>query len=170
MRPALAALLVLISLLALPCSALAEEIDLNLDLGLASPAGNRVDIGPALGLSAAYRLNPFGVCLGLDQSLHALAADASKTVAATTGTLGLELAIDDLPVVPVLGIGGALQFAFRRDSGASAWVPAGYLSAAVLRQAGSLMLGARIRYLTAGFSADGFPAFANFMVEVGWRL
>ena len=31
-----------------------------------------------------------------------------------------------------------------------------------------LVLGFSVRYLTAGFGTDSFPAFATFALEVGW--
>jgi hypothetical protein len=156
--------------LALPCPALAGALDLALGAGIANPAGSRVQLGPSLGLSATWRRNPWGIGLAFDQSLHALTSDPDKRVSATTGMLGLEVAIDDLPVVPVLGLGAAVQLAYRPDSQAQSLVPAAYLTAGVIGGWERLRLGARLRYLTASFTADGFPSYTTFLLEVGWRI
>ncbi|HCF57496.1 MAG TPA: hypothetical protein DFS52_05830, partial [Myxococcales bacterium] len=78
---------------------------------------------------------------------------------------------DELPIVPSLSLGPALQFAARRDRDASARVPAGFaalgLRALVWR---GLLLGAQVRYLSSDFSAEGFPAFSSFVLELGWAL
>lgn len=169
-RGALPPLIVLLALLAAPAPVAALSFDLGLRGGVASPRGEAVSAGPSLGVGASLALGSrYRVVLGLDQSRHGFGG--AGVIDATTGWLGVEVALDELPIVPSLSLGPALQFAARRDRDASARVPAGFaalgLRALVWR---GLVLGAQVRYLSSDFSAEGFPAFSSFVIELGWAL
>jgi hypothetical protein len=142
--------------------------DLGMRVGVASPALEQVSSGPSVGLHGGLQLGPrYRLDLSIERSIHGLAG--SRTIDATTGTLGFEVAIDEVPIVPWISIGPALQYAARRDSQVSVWVPTAFLGLGARTVFfHSLQLGVEARYQGADFSAEGFPAFASYFLEIGW--
>ena len=146
-------------------------VEVTARLGLASPMTSGVLVGPAVGLSLGVPIKGrLGVLASGDFSTHALSGHPDARIDALTGALGLEASIDLAPVIPTLSIGGAYQHAWRQDvSGAKsdkfgAYVGLGLKAVLV----DHLVLGFSVRYLTVGYTADSFPAWATFALEIGW--
>jgi hypothetical protein len=154
--------------LAAPSTARAVEVAAR--LGLSTPAGSDVALGPSAGFSLSLPIRGrLGLLTAADFSSHRATLRQDIPIDSLTLALGVEASIDLAPIVPVLAVGPAFQHAWRRGSPASADSFGGFLSvgvrATVLEH---LRLGLQARYLTAGFTSESFPAFVTFVVEVGW--
>lgn len=162
----------LLPLLALLLPAPATALEVAARLGVSAPAGDSVGLGPTAGMSLGVPLKwRFSLVAAGDLSTHGVAAHPGRRVEAVTATVGLEAALDFLPIVPALSLGPSYQHAWRRDSGASSDAWGGYLAlglkATVLSH---LRLGLQARYLSSALTARSFPAFATYSFEVGWTL
>lgn len=162
-------LLMVLSLL-LPAPALALEAAAR--LGVSAPAGGGVGLGPTAGLGLGVPLKwRFSLVAAGDLSTHGVAGHPERRIDAVTATLGLEAALDFLPIVPAVSLGPSYQHAWRRDSPATSDAWGGYLALGVKATLFShLRLGLQARYLSSALSSSSFPAFATYSLEVGWTL
>jgi hypothetical protein len=165
-RPTLLCLALLVCL----ASSTARAVEASARVGLASPQGDSVHLGPSLGLILSVPLRArVGLFASADWTSHSLSSHADRHIESVTGALGLEAGLDLSPIIPVVCIGPAYQHAWRVDRVArtdklAAMVGLGLRTTLVEH----LRLGLMARYLSAGFTGDSFPAFATFALEVGW--
>jgi hypothetical protein len=101
--------------------------------------------------------------------MHSLAAHQLWSIDVTTGYLGLEARLDSVPVVPVISLGPAIQYASRRDTGFHSTNYAAFLGLGLKSNfLQPFLLGISLRQLTSGFAASSFPGYSTVSVELGW--
>ena len=152
-------------------AASAGAVEASLRLGLSTPTGDSGQPGPALGLTLGGPLHGrISIVAAGELSMHGVPGHAERRIDAVTALLGLEAGIDLAPIVPTISLGPCYQHAWRQDvSGAKsdkfgAYVGLGLKAVLV----DHLVLGFSVRYLTVGYTADSFPAWATFALEIGW--
>ena len=165
--PLLAPALLLLAVLA---PSPASAVELAARLGVSTPAGSQVAVGPTAGLSLSIPVRGrLGLMVAGDWSSHRASAWPDVPIDSVTTALGLEASLDLSPVVPVLAVGPTYQHAWWRDGTGGTDSFGGFLSIGVRATLFEhLRLGLQARYLTAGFTSERFPAFVTFVVEVGW--
>lgn len=139
-------------------------------LGIALPQNDQISWGPALGLSAGVSLSRRILFIAsIERSMHSLAAHQLGSIDTTTGYLGLEARLDSVPVVPVISLGPAIQYASRRKTGFHSTNYAAFLGLGLKSNfLQPLLLGISLRHLTSSFAASSFPSYSTFSVEIGW--
>jgi hypothetical protein len=159
----------LLALAATLAAAPAGAFEANLRLGVSSPLHFLVDPGPSAGLTLALPLRSRIQLVGTgDVATHALKYSEAR-IDAVTATLGLEAGLDLAPIVPTVSIGPSYQYARTRQTGDGSGSFGGFIAIGVRATvAEHLRLGFQARYLTAAFGGDSFPAYATFVLEVGW--
>lgn len=145
-------------------------VEANARLGVSSPMNSNVGLGPSAGLTLGIPLRArIQLVAAGDFSTHAIQGSARGRIDAITAAFGLEVGLDLAPIVPTIGLGPSYQYAHRRDTDATSGSFGGYLAVGCRATVfDHLRLGFQARYLTAAFASDGFPAFATFVLELGW--
>lgn len=159
----------LLALAAMLAAAPAGAFEANLRLGVASPLHSQVDPGPSAGLTLALPLRARIQLVGAgDLATHAVKRSTGR-IDTVTATLGLEAGLDLAPIVPTVSIGPSYQYARMRQAEDGSGAFGGFIAIGLRATvAEHLRLGFQARYLTAAFGGDSFPAYATFVLEVGW--
>lgn len=148
----------------------ASAVEVAARLGLSTPAGEGVAVGPSAGLSLSVPLRGrLSLMAAADFSTHAASERPELPFDSVTALLGAEASIDLAPVVPVICVGPAYQYAFRAGGSDKADAWGGFLAVGLRATLFEHMLvGLQARYLTTSFTSAKFPAFVTFVVELGW--
>lgn len=162
----------LLALALAPAPASGSELEASARAGLSMAAGRAARAAPAYGLSARYALtHRLRLEIAAERAMHSLASDVNLRLAALSATAGVQAGLDLVPLVPFASAGVAFQYASLPSKGAAASFYGAYLGLGLrARVWRGLALSAQVRYLTASFSADGFPSYTSLLAEVGWAV
>jgi hypothetical protein len=137
---------------------------------VSKPDGDSFLVGPTAGLTLSIPVyRQLGIVGGADFSTHTVPHHMERRADTITGFIGLEVSLDIAPIVPFVSAGGSFQHAWRQDRNATKDTFSGFIGLGIKTTlADHLLLGISVRYLSAGLTADQFPAFSIFTIQVGW--